>query len=67
VIRAERFFVLTIHPRSGWGSGTPGRTQALDRMIGYMKAQPGVKFFSCTQMAQWCLKQGAALEELSFA
>jgi peptidoglycan/xylan/chitin deacetylase (PgdA/CDA1 family) len=67
VYRSERFFVLTIHPRSGWGSGTPGRTQALDSMIGYMKAQPGVRFFSSAQMAEWCVGQGSALEELSFA
>jgi hypothetical protein len=39
----------------------------LDQMIGYMKAQPGVRFFSSTQMAQWCLSQVSALEEVSFA
>jgi hypothetical protein len=67
VYQSERFFVLTVHPRSGWGSGTPGRAQVLDQMIGYMKAQPGVRFFSSTQMAQWCLSQVSALEEVSFA
>jgi len=56
-----------VHPRSGWGSGTPGRAQVLDQMIGYMKAQPGVRFFSSTQMAEWCLSQVSALEEVSFA
>ncbi len=67
VYQLERFFVLTVHPRSGWGSGTPGRAQVLHQMIGYMKAQPGVRFFSSTQMAEWCLSQVSALEEVSFA
>lgn len=66
VYRAERFFVLTVHPRSGWGSGTPGRTHVLDRMIDYMKSHDGVRFFSSTQLAQWCLAQGDALEEIAF-
>lgn len=66
VYRTERYFVLTVHPRSGWGSGTPGRTQVLDAMIAYMKSHEGVRFFSSTQFARWCLAQGDALEEVSF-
>ena len=66
VYRAEGFFVLTVHPRSGWGSGSPGRTRALDQLIGYMKSHEGVRFFSSTELAKWCLAQGDALEEIAF-
>ena len=37
----DRFMVLTVHPRSGWGSGTPARTAVLEQMIGYMKGARG--------------------------
>lgn len=67
VYAAERFFVLTVHPRSGWGSGSPGRTHALDRTIEHIKSHEGVKFFSSTEFARWCLSLGDKLEEVTVA
>ena len=66
VYAAEGFFVLTVHPRSGWGSGSPARTRALDELIAYMKSHDGVRFYTSTELAKWCLAQGDALEEISF-
>ena len=61
----ERFLVLCVHPRSGWGSGTPARTWLMEQFIMYMKQHDGVRFFSSAQFAQWCLDHPAALEEVT--
>jgi len=65
IYASDRFFVLTVHPRSGWGSGTPARTRILDQMIGYIRSHDGVHFFSSAQFAQWCLDHPAQLEEVT--
>jgi len=65
IYASDRFFVLTVHPRSGWGSGTPARTRILDQMIGYIRSHEGVHFFSSAQFAQWCLDHPAQLEEVT--
>ncbi len=62
---AERFMVLTVHPRSGWGSGTPARTAIFGQMIEYMQGHAGVRFFSSAQFARWCVDNPGLLEELS--
>lgn len=61
---AERFFVLSVHPRTGWGSGTPARTALLEGFISYAKAHDGVQFFSSAGFARWCLEHPEALEEV---
>lgn len=65
IYSAEGFFVLTAHPRSGWGSGTPARARVIDELIAYMKAHHGVRFFSSSELAQWCLEHPQALEEMA--
>lgn len=60
----ERFLVLCVHPRSGWGSGTPARTRLMEEFIIYMKQHEGVRFFSTAEFAQWCLDHPSALEEV---
>jgi peptidoglycan/xylan/chitin deacetylase (PgdA/CDA1 family) len=62
---AERFMVLTVHPRSGWGSGSPARTWILEQMISYMKGHAGVQFFSSAGFARWCLDNPERLEEIT--
>ncbi|MBI3370605.1 MAG: polysaccharide deacetylase family protein [Betaproteobacteria bacterium] len=64
IYASDRFMVLTVHPRSGWGSGTPARTGILEQMIGYMKEHEGVHFFSSAQFARWCLEHPQHLEEV---
>ena len=62
---ADRFMVLTVHPRSGWGSGTPARTWILEQMITYMKGHAGVRFFSSAGFARWCHENPQNIEEIS--
>ncbi len=65
IYASDRFMVLTVHPRSGWGSGTPARTRIFEQAIAYMKEHSGVRFFSSAQFARWCLDNPQHLEEMS--
>jgi peptidoglycan/xylan/chitin deacetylase (PgdA/CDA1 family) len=38
------FFMLTVHPRSGWGSGTPRRTKAIEETLRYIQRHQDVRF-----------------------
>jgi peptidoglycan-N-acetylglucosamine deacetylase len=49
------YFMLTFHPRSGWGSGTPSRARLIEEIILYIKQFEGVRFFSLRQLAEWVL------------
>lgn len=48
-------FVLTCHPRAGFGSGIPSRARVIERLIGYIRAFPGVRFTRLDDLARWCL------------
>lgn len=61
---ADGFFVLTVHPRSGWGSGTPARTKILEDMIAYIKQHDGVHFFTSRDYARMALAQSHKLPEV---
>ena len=62
----DRFMVLSLHPRAGWGSGTPSRTKALSDLITYIKGHEGVQFMEYQSFANWCLENSSNLEEVSF-
>lgn len=49
------YFMLMVHPRSGWGSGIPSRARVMEDLIRYIKQHDGVKFFNVGGLAQWCL------------
>ncbi len=38
------FFMLTVHPRAGWGSGTPSRVAAIEEVLRYIQLHEGVQF-----------------------
>lgn len=61
----EGFFVLSVHPRSGWGSGTPSRTQLLADIVTYIQGHDGVHFMCARDFAQWCLDNKHLLQEES--
>lgn len=63
----DRFMVLSLHPRAGWGSGTPSHTKALSDLIAYIKGHEGVQFMEYRVFGQWCLDNHDNLEEVSFA
>jgi len=62
----DRFFVMSLHPRAGWGSGTPSHTRALSDLITYIKTHDGVQFMEYREFAQWCQKNSDNLEEIRF-
>jgi peptidoglycan/xylan/chitin deacetylase (PgdA/CDA1 family) len=56
------YFMLTFHPRSGWGSGGPSRAAVIDEMIRYIKQHEGVRFVNLRQLADWCLRNPGEFE-----
>jgi peptidoglycan/xylan/chitin deacetylase (PgdA/CDA1 family) len=50
------YYLLTYHPRSGFGSGTPARARVIDRLLEYIKAFPLVHFTRMDELARWCLQ-----------
>jgi peptidoglycan-N-acetylglucosamine deacetylase len=49
------YYMLTYHPRAGFGSGTPSRARVIDRLISYIKTYSGVRFVRLVDLAEWCL------------
>jgi peptidoglycan-N-acetylglucosamine deacetylase len=49
------YYMLTYHPRAGFGSGTPSRARVIDRLIAFIKTYPGVCFVRLVDLAEWCL------------
>jgi peptidoglycan/xylan/chitin deacetylase (PgdA/CDA1 family) len=56
----EGYLHLTVHPRAGNGSGTPGRAAVVDQYLRFLKAQPGVRFMLMRDLADYCLANPAA-------
>ncbi len=56
------YFPLMVHPRTGWGSGMPGRARVVEDMIRFIKQHAGVRFFSLSGLADWCLAHQADFE-----
>lgn len=55
-IRADGgYFNLTLHPRVGYGSGSPARARIVKELIEYIKAGGDAQFVSLAQLAEWCL------------
>jgi peptidoglycan/xylan/chitin deacetylase (PgdA/CDA1 family) len=50
------YFVLTMHPRAGFGSGTPARAAMVERLIEYIKQHERVQFLRLGELAQYCLQ-----------
>lgn len=65
IYKNEGFFVLSVHPRSGWGSGTPSRTRLMADIISYIKGHDGVQFMRAKDYAQWCVNHSNRLEEVT--
>lgn len=50
------YFLLTFHPRAGFGSGPPARARVIDRLIVHIMSYPGVRFARMRDLARWCLE-----------
>lgn len=53
--RDTGYFMLTCHPRAGFGSGLPPRVRVLDHLIRFIKGFPDVRFVRMAELARWCL------------
>lgn len=53
------YFNLTVHPRVGYGSGSPARVAIVGKLIAYIKRHDGVRFVGMLELAQWCLERPA--------
>lgn len=54
------YYNLVVHPRTGYGSGSPARARAVDALLAYMKGFAGVRFVRLGELADWCLADPAA-------
>ncbi|MBP0495909.1 polysaccharide deacetylase family protein [Pararoseomonas indoligenes] len=49
------YFILTIHPRAGFGSGTPARAAMVESLIHHIQGHEGVRFVRLGELADHCL------------
>ena len=49
------YFMLTYHPRAGFGSGIPSRASVIERLIPAMRRYSDVHFTRLGDLAAWCL------------
>jgi peptidoglycan/xylan/chitin deacetylase (PgdA/CDA1 family) len=49
------YFMLTYHPRAGFGSGIPSRASVIERLIPAIRQYRDVKFMRLGDLAEWCL------------
>ncbi len=55
IASGDGYVHFTVHPRAGYGSGTPARSAAFDRFLATAKAMPGVRFVTLRDLADHCL------------
>lgn len=55
IYREGGYFNLTLHPRAGYGSGSPARARIVDQLIGHIKHGDNVRFVGMLELAEWCL------------
>ncbi|WP_375460255.1 polysaccharide deacetylase family protein [uncultured Enterovirga sp.] len=65
-IHANRgFFLLTYHPRAGFGSGTPARAAAISGLIDHIKLHRDVAFVTLAQLCDWVRGRPEEYEEVT--
>ena len=65
-IYADRgYFLLTYHPRSGFGSGTPARAAAVEGLVRHILGHRDVTFVRMRELADWVLAKRADFEEVA--
>lgn len=58
------FFMLTIHPRAGWGAGTPSRTAGLERVLRFIQQHQGVEFMRLIDVSDHVNENKGAYDEV---
>ena len=59
IAAGDGYVHFTVHPRAGYGSGTPARAAAFDSFLGVAKWLPGVRFVTLRDLADHCLANPA--------
>lgn len=59
------FFLLTYHPRAGFGSGTPARAAAVSGLIDHIKTHRDVVFVTLSQLCDWVRGRPGEFEEVT--
>lgn len=55
------YFMLTFHPRAGFGSGIPARASVIERLIPAIRRYSGVEFMRLGDLAEWWLERSASM------
>jgi peptidoglycan/xylan/chitin deacetylase (PgdA/CDA1 family) len=64
-IYSERgYYLLTVHPRSSWGSGTANRANAVRTLIRYIKRHRDVVFVTLPELATWVSNHSEQFDEV---
>lgn len=50
------YFLLTYHPRAGFGSGIPSRAKVIDELLAFIRSYPSVHVSRMADIARWCLE-----------
>jgi peptidoglycan-N-acetylglucosamine deacetylase len=56
VRREAGYFNFTVHPRAGYGSGSPARVRVVERLVEHIKQHDDVRFVGMLELAEWCLR-----------
>jgi len=59
IYREGGYFNLTLHPRLGYGSGSPARSAIIQRLIVHIRQYSDVRFMRMIDIADWCLREPA--------
>jgi len=59
------FFMLTVHPRAGWGSGTPSRAKAIEDVLRHIKQHEGVRFTNLAAVQQVVARNPMSFDEVA--
>ncbi|HXD40115.1 MAG TPA: polysaccharide deacetylase family protein [Ramlibacter sp.] len=58
------FFMLTVHPRAGWGSGTPSRVKAIEDVLRHVKQHEGIRFANLGTVQQIVASHPMSFDEV---
>lgn len=59
------FYMLVVHPRGTWGSGTPRRAQAVESVIRHARQHEGVRFVRLQDLAAWVTEKPDQFDEVA--
>jgi peptidoglycan/xylan/chitin deacetylase (PgdA/CDA1 family) len=57
IAEGDGYLHFIVHPRAGYGSGTPARMAAVDRFLAAARSVPGLRFMTLRDLAAQCLAQ----------